>query len=100
MLVLSYMGLLALIPLIIKKEDREVQWHAKNGLALFVAYIVIIIVWTVVNNFLPASIGCALSFVGCALWVGYIALIIMGIMKAVNGQRFRIPVISDFADKM
>lgn len=100
MLVLSYVGLLALIPLIIKKEDREIQWHAKNGLALFVAYIVVIIVWSIVNNFLPAAIGCALSLVGCGLWIGYIALVIMCIMKAVKGERFRIPVVSDFADKM
>lgn len=100
MLVLSYLGLLALIPLIVRKDDREIQWHAKNGLALFVAYIVVIILWSIINNFLPASIGCALSFVSCALWIGYIALIIMAIMKATKNERFRIPVISDFADKM
>lgn len=99
MLVLSYLGLLALIPLLVKKEDREVQWHAKNGLALFVAYIIIIIAWTVLNNFLPASIGCALSFVNCGLWIGYLAICILAIMKAVKGERFRIPVISEFADK-
>ena len=34
MLVLSYLGILALIPLLMKKDDPEVQWHAKNGLAL------------------------------------------------------------------
>ena len=100
MLVLSYLGLLALIPLIVKKDDREVQWHAKNGLAIFVAYIVIIILWSIINNFLPASLGCALSFVGCGLWLGYLAVIIMAILKATKGDRLRIPAISDFADKM
>lgn len=99
MLVLSYLGLLALIPLIVKKDDREVQWHAKNGLFLFVAYIILIIAWTIINNFLPSSVGCALSFISCALWIGYLALCIMAIMKAVNGQRMRFPVISDMADK-
>jgi uncharacterized membrane protein len=98
--VLSYVGILGLIPLIAKKDDPEVQWHAKNGLALFVAYIAVIIIWSVVNNFLPSGIGCALSFVSCGLWAGYIALCILAIMKAVNGQRFRMPVISDVADKM
>lgn len=99
MLVLSYLGILALIPLLMKKDDREVQWHARNGLGLFVAYFVIVILWSIINNFLPSSIGCALSFVGCALWLGYLALIIFGIMKAVKGERFRLPMISDFADK-
>ena len=30
-LVLSYLGILCLIPLLAKKDDPEVQWHAKNG---------------------------------------------------------------------
>jgi uncharacterized membrane protein len=100
MLVLSYLGILALIPLIMKKDDRDVQWHAKNGLMLTVAFIVISILWSILNNFMPASIGCALSFVGCAIWIGWLALSIMGIMKALKGERFRIPVVSDMADKM
>lgn len=100
MLVLSYLGILALIPLLMKKEDREIQWHAKNGLVLTVAFIVVSIAWSLINNFMPASIGCALSFIGCAIWIGWLALSIMGIMKALKGERFRIPVVSDLADKM
>src|SRR5512140_205300 len=99
MLVLSYLGILALIPLIIKKDDREVQWHAKNGLVLTVAYIVVVILWAIVQHFMPSAVGCALSFVGCALWVGYIALMVFGIMKALKGDRLIVPGLSDFADK-
>ena len=43
MIVLSYIGLLALIPLLSEKEDREVQWHAKHGLVLFVSWIVLMV---------------------------------------------------------
>jgi len=100
MLVLSYLGVLALIPLLMKKEDREIQWHAKNGLMLTVAFIVVSIAWSLINNFMPSSIGCALSFIGCAIWIGWLALSIMAIMKALKGERFRIPVVSDLADKM
>ena len=100
MIVLSYLGILALIPLFVKKDDREVQWHARNGLALFVAYFILIILWAVVQHFMPAGVGCGLSFVSCVLWLGYLALCIMGIMKGLKGERLRFPVISDFADKM
>lgn len=99
MLVLSYLGLLALIPLLVKRDDREVQWHAKNGLFLFVAYIVVVIAWEIVRHFLPSALGCGLGFVGCILWIGYIVLIILAIMKATKGERMRFPVISDLADK-
>jgi uncharacterized membrane protein len=34
------------------------------------------------------------------VWVAFLVVRIMAIMKGVNGQRFRIPVVSDFADKM
>ena len=104
MLVLSYLGLLGLIPLFAKKEDREIQWHAKNGLFLCVAYILIRLIWWGITKALfSTGIGCLAApvviAVGCALWVGYLVVIIMAIMKATNGQRMRFPVISDMADK-
>src|SRR5918993_12910 len=37
MIVLSYLWLLALVPLLTEKDDKEVQWHAKHGLVLMVA---------------------------------------------------------------
>lgn len=100
MLVLSYLGILALIPLITKKEDREIQWHAKNGLAITVAWIVFWILYSVMQYFMPSSIGCAMSAIGCVLSLGWIIIAIVGIMKALKGERLRIPMVSDFADKM
>jgi uncharacterized membrane protein len=101
MLVLSYLGILALIPLLIKKDDREIQWHAKNGLFLFIAYFVLaIVIWALqwgAGDIM--GVGCALSLVGCALWIAYLVVIIMAIVKAVKGQRMRIPFVSEFADK-
>ena len=34
MIVLSYLWILALVPLLTEKEDQEVRWHAKNGIVL------------------------------------------------------------------
>jgi uncharacterized membrane protein len=100
MLVLSYLGILALIPLITKKEDREIQWHAKNGLAITVAWIVFWIIYSVLQYFMPSAIGCAMSAIGCVLSLGWIIIAVVGIMKALKGERLRIPMVSDFADKM
>jgi uncharacterized membrane protein len=100
MLVLSYLGILALIPLLTKKEDREVQWHAKNGLAIFVGYIVIYILMAVLMRFLPAGAGCGIGLLNCVLWIAYIVVIVVCIVKATKNERFRVPFISDFADKM
>jgi uncharacterized membrane protein len=98
MLVLSYLGILALIPLLVKKDDKEVQWHAKNGLGLTVAWILLWIVIAIVERILPAIVGCGIAVVHCVLALGFLAVCIMAIMKAVKGERMRFPVISDFAD--
>jgi uncharacterized membrane protein len=100
MLVLSYLGILALIPLITKKEDPDIQWHAKNGLAITVAWVVFWIAYTIIQYAMPSSIACAMSAVGCVLSLGWLVVTIMAIMKALKGQRLRVPVVSDFADKM
>lgn len=105
MIVLSYLWLLALIPFLTKKEDPEVQWHAKNGLALLGAEIVIWIVLTIINFAIPNStVGCGmtsiLGFITCAVWIAFLVLHILCIIKGVGGQRFRIPVVTDMAEKM
>jgi uncharacterized membrane protein len=95
MLVLAYLGPLALIPLLAEKNDPEVQWHAKHGLVLFGAEIVVWIVVSVLSVFLHC-LGC---FIHLGLWLAILILHIVCIVKAVNGQRFLIPGLSDFADK-
>ena len=102
MVVLAYLWILALIPLLVKKDDREVQWHAKNGLAILVAEIVIWILFTILGFVIPEGIGlgCGLTTLSCIVWIAFLVIRIIAIVKGVNGQRFRVPMVSDFADKM
>ena len=55
MIVLSYLWLLALVPLLVEKEDKEVQWHAKHGIVLMVAEIVLWIAVTIVTLVISSS---------------------------------------------
>jgi uncharacterized membrane protein len=100
MLVLSYLGILCLVPLFAKKDDPEVQWHAKNGTALFGAELVFVILRVMLIFIRIPFLGCGLFIVGCVIWLGFLALSIIGIMKAVKGERFRIPILTDIAEKM
>ncbi len=102
-LVLSYLGFLCLIPLLAKKEDADIQWHAKNGLVLFIAeliWIAIGIAFLFVGMHGVPFLGCGWGVIRCVVWIGFLVLSIMGIIKAVNGQRFRIPILTDMAEKM
>jgi uncharacterized membrane protein len=101
MVVLSYLWILALIPLLAKKEDREVQWHAKNGLVLLGAEIAIWILFTILGFVMPEGLGlgCGIATVQCAIWIAFLVVRVIAIVKGVGGQRFRLPVVSDMADK-
>jgi uncharacterized membrane protein len=98
MIVLSYLWLLALVPLLTEKDDKEVQWHAKHGLVLMVAEIFI---WIVISIILgPLGIFGCIAALFTPLMLGELILHVMCIIKGINGQRLIIPGISEFANKL
>jgi uncharacterized membrane protein len=97
MLVLAYLGILAIIPLVAEKNDREVQWHAKNGLVILVSEIALLVVFVILSH-IP-GVGCLTLFMFPLLSLIFLAVAVFGIIKAVNGQRLVIPGLSDFADR-
>lgn len=91
MLVLAYLGIFALIPLLTVKDSEFVKWHAKNGLVLGV------------GGGIALSILGALPFIQILVCIAAPALLIVDILamvKALNGERWRIPGASDLADKL
>jgi uncharacterized membrane protein len=103
MIALSYLWLLALIPLLVEKDDKEVQWHAKHGLVLAVAEFIVYVILAMVGFMLAmihlGILGCALSVLHFALWIGILVLHVVCIIKGVNGQRVIVPGISQYADR-
>jgi len=99
MIVLAYLWLLALIPLLVEKEDKEVQWHAKHGLVLLLAEIILWVAITMISIVAGAIIGCFVGLLSFGLWVGILILHVVCIVKGVNGQRLIIPGVSQYADK-
>jgi uncharacterized membrane protein len=102
MIVLAYLWLLALVPLLVEKEDAEVRWHAKHGIVLMVAEIILWIAVTIVTMILSTiavALGCLFSLLHLGLWIGILILHIFAIVKGVNGQRLIVPFVSEYADK-
>ena len=102
MIVLSYLWILALVPLLVEKEDTEVQWHAKHGIVLMVAEFVFWIGATIVLSLLSAitaGLGCILGLLMPLISLLFLAIHVMAIVKGINGERLIIPTISDFANK-
>jgi uncharacterized membrane protein len=102
MVVLAYLWILALVPLLTEKEDKEVQWHAKHGIVLMVAEIAFWIVFTILTNIITAAtfgLGCIVGLLGPVIALVFLVVHVMAIMKGVNGQRLLIPYVSEYANK-
>jgi uncharacterized membrane protein len=100
MIVLSYLGLLALIPYLTKKEDADIHWHAKNGVGLLILDVVVGVALFVLGMIInQVGVPCGSFAVSCIVWIGLLVLHIYCITQAVGGKRPRIPVVTDFAEK-
>jgi fumarate reductase subunit D len=88
---ISYLGFLCFIPLFLKKSNPFVQFHAKQGLVLFIAEIIISFI-----NIIP--------ILGQLAWlvaiVVFLFVSINGIIKSWQGVYWKIPVLSDYAKKI
>ena len=90
MLVLAYLGILALIPLLTVKDSDFVKWHAKQGLVLGLGGGIAV----TIIGMIPV-----IGLISCVLMPAILVLCVMGIMKAMGGARWRIPIVADIADK-
>jgi uncharacterized membrane protein len=103
MIVLAYLWPLALVPLLVEKNDPEVQWHAKHGLVLMIAELILLfgyILMTSIVSLRAWGLGCVLGLFLVFGWVAILALHVVAILKGVNGSRLIIPGLSDYADRL
>jgi uncharacterized membrane protein len=110
-------GIIAIICLIMEKENRFVKFHALQSILLHVAWIVVAIV-LVFLFFILAIVGVAASAAGGSagsavgglfsmliglIWMVVIAAYIGGLIyaavKAYQGNYFKLPVIGNMAEK-
>ena len=95
MLVLAYLGIFALIPLMTVKDSDFVKFHAKQGLVYSLAGIIFFIILGVFQA--VPIVGQLLGCVGTLGYVGFDFYVMFA--KALKGERYRIPMVADLADK-
>lgn len=84
---LSYLWILCLVPLLGKKNSKFAQFHAKQGLVLFIIEIVgSLIFW--------------LPLFGQLLMLVLLVVSIMGIIKTLNGEWWEVPFIYGWSKKI
>jgi fumarate reductase subunit D len=85
--ILSYVGVLVLIPLLTKKNNSFVQFHARQGLVILVGFIIALIAvqWV--------------SLIGNLLFLSLLIVDVIALVQALLGRRWKIPIIGDIAQK-
>jgi uncharacterized membrane protein/ribosomal protein L40E len=80
-----------LVFILIEKENKFVRFHAMQSIVVFGAWNVLaIILWWI--PFVGWILGTVLSLLGLVLWI-----ILM--VKAYQGERFKLPIAGDIAEK-
>lgn len=80
---LSYLGILFLIPLLAKKDSKFAQFNAKQGLLMFILWF---FVWIPILGWL----------LGIALFIIWI----IAVINVLSGKYWKAPVIGDYAEKI
>jgi len=87
--VIGYLGILCLVPLIFKRENKFALFHAKQGLVLFLAEIA---AWIIMMIPVLGLIGLLGIFV-------FAVISLIAMIQALMGNYWKIPVIADLSDK-
>jgi uncharacterized membrane protein len=104
MVVLSYLWVFCAIPLVAEPDDPVVRWHAAHGLVLLLCEIVGTFVWFVgavlLRALLPAALMALVVQAGPVLWTAALVLRAVLLVDALQGRRWRIPVVTGYAQRL
>ena len=85
--VLCYIGILIVVPLLVKKDDPYVNWHIKQG----------IVVLAIIIGSLIASAW--IERLGNLMFLLILIVDLIAAVQALMGRRWKIPLIGDIANK-
>ena len=91
MAALSYISIISIVMLLVKKDSDYVQFHAKQGVILFIGEVVL---WVL------SAVLWFLFFIWWIIGLVFFVASIIGFIKAYGGERYRLPVVGDLAGKI
>ncbi len=108
-------GIIAIICLIMEKENRFVTFHALQSILLHVGFIVVAIALSVLGTILAIAgvaasaatnsgafgglIGMLIGLVWLVLVLAYVGGLIFAAVKSYGGAEFKLPIIGNMAEK-
>jgi len=87
---LAYLWVLALVPLLFKRDRAFVQFHARQGFLLFAVEVAISMVMVI------PVLGWLVGFFG---WLAAVLLSVLGLLAALTGRTWAMPILGEYAKK-
>jgi uncharacterized membrane protein len=99
-----------LIFFLIEKESRLVKFHAMQsilfnvlvvvtGIVLWIVTFILVLIGTQLPGFLGTILSLLVTLIWIVFWIGLLIAWIMCLIKAFQGQYFKLPIIGNFAEK-
>jgi fumarate reductase subunit D len=91
MALISYIGILCLIPIFAKPQDEFVKFHAKQGLVIFGGEVIT----AILSGAIPLLVA-----IWMLLNLYWVVLSILGIINVVKNEKKNLPFVGQFANKI
>jgi len=88
---IGYLGILCLIPLLLKPKSQFAKFHGKQGLVLVIGWVI---------NFFIGLVPFIGWFLGLIGMIALVVLTILGILKALSGEYWEMPYLAEYAEKI
>ncbi len=96
------MPITSIVFMLMEKENKDVQFHAWQSTTFGVGWIVVVValnILTMILGSIASFLGVIMSILVPVLGLVVLVLWIICLVKAYQGERWKIPYIGDFAEK-
>ncbi|MBI2453461.1 hypothetical protein HYV56_02030 [Candidatus Peregrinibacteria bacterium] len=86
--ILSYASVIVIVPLILKRKNAFIQFHATQGLGMFVL------------SFITAFLALFIETISFLIFFSLLILSALNMIKAYQGLQWKIPIVYDIGHKI
>ncbi len=99
LLLFAYLGPLSIVSLLASRKEF-IKWHAKQGFIFFIIWMAFFIILVPIYKFFGLIwLGWLIQIMGLLIGLGIFSLIVFCIVRAIEGEKFKIPFVGDLADR-
>jgi len=78
-----------------EKKDKFIRYHAYQSILVSILWLVVVIFIGII----PFPVPFLQSFINLLLWIGFFVIWVFLMVKAFNGEQYKLPYIGEWAEK-